>query len=124
MRRGVTRPERPAPSHSKKRWEDEKVKRAALAMAGGFPNARKLKICYVLNDDEWSVTIYDDIGTAIDLKQYFWDRDKESLEPFLVVKRIPRSRLDEYAEKSEPGEACEVIDLSPSGGTSPRVGRP
>ncbi len=96
---------------ARKRWEDEKVKRAAVSMAKSFPRARKVKVCYAVDDDEWWVTIYDDLGSSIDLKQYVWDREKEALEPFLVLKRIPRSRMEKHAGEKRPGQACEVIDI-------------
>ena len=87
------------------------MKRAAVTMAKSFPRARKVKVCYVVDDDEWWVTIYDDLGSSIDLKQYVWDREKEALEPFLVLKRIPRSRMEAHAGEKRPGQACEVIDI-------------
>jgi hypothetical protein len=99
----------------RKHWEDEKVKQAALEMAKSFPGARKIKICYAIDDDEWWITIYDDEGSSIDLKQFVWDREKEILEPFLVLKRIPRTGMERHAREKRPGKACRVIDLPSAG---------
>ena len=101
----------PGSPEARKHWEDEKVKRAAVNMAKSFRRARKVKVCYVVDDDEWWVTIYDDLGSSIDLKQYVWDREKEALEPFLVLKRIPRGRMEKHAGEKRPGQACEVINM-------------
>jgi len=91
-------------------WEDEKVKSAALHVAKNIPNVRKIQMCYALEEDEWWVSLFDDIGVAVDVKQFVWNRDLQILEPFLVQKRIPRGQLDEYLSRRPPGRACEVID--------------
>ncbi|MCA1959574.1 MAG: hypothetical protein LDL33_02165 [Desulfomonile sp.] len=96
-------------------WEDEKVKSAALHIAKTVPNVRKIQMCYAVEEDEWWVSLYDDIGLAVDVKQFVWNRELEILEPFLVQKRIPRGQLDEHLSRKTPDRACEVIDLRSPG---------
>lgn len=105
-----TSPKGEPPRTPKGEWEDQKVKNAALEMARVFPSVVKIRVCYAVDDDEWLVTLYDDIGTAIDLKQYTWSREQEKLEPYLVLKRIPRGQLKADIARKKQGTACEVID--------------
>ena len=104
------RPPVPATGGTRTQWEDQKVKNAALEVAKEIPSAKKIKICYIAAQDEWLVIVYDDIGTAIDVKQYFWDREREILKPFLLLKHIAHDRLEREAREKEPGKACEVLD--------------
>jgi len=94
----------------RKVWEDQKVKTAAQEMARGFPAVKKIQVCYQVEADEWWVTLYDDMGVEIDLKQFTWNRDQEKLEPFLVLKRVPASRLDAHLTTKRPGMACEIVE--------------
>jgi hypothetical protein len=93
------------------KWEeDQKVRVAALKKAEEYPNVKKIKICLSVQDDEWWIIFYNDIGTAIDLKQFVWDRKTEALEPHLVIKQIPRSQLESHLTRKQPGRGCEVLD--------------
>jgi len=111
---GQTRPQQgppaPASAGARAQWEDQKVKNAALEVAKDIPSAKKIKICYIAAQDEWLVIVYDDIGAAIDVKQYFWDREREILKPFLLLKHIARDRLEQEVRAREPGRACEILD--------------
>jgi hypothetical protein len=99
----------PKPAQAKA-WEDEKVTLAALEKARSLPSVKKVQICYSDKDDEWSVALFDYIGNSFDVKQFFWNRDREALEPHLVLKRIPESRLQKSLEEKESGRVCEVLD--------------
>lgn len=90
------------------------MKAEATNMAKAFPGVKKIKICYEVESDEWWVILYQDIGTAIDLKQFVWNRENQVLEPFLVLKQIPRTQLQEHLSKKEKGRACETRDAPPS----------
>ncbi len=93
------------------KWEeDQKVRVAALDKASGYPNVKKIKICYAVQDDEWWVILYNDIGKAIDLKQFVWNRKTEALEPHLVIEQISKSRLESHLTKTIPGRGCEILD--------------
>jgi hypothetical protein len=93
------------------KWEeDQKVRVAALDQASGYPNVKKIKICYAVQDDEWWVILYNDIGKAIDLKQFVWNRKTEALEPHLVIEQISKSRLESHLTKTIPGRGCEILD--------------
>jgi hypothetical protein len=94
-------------------WEDQKVKRAAMELRDAHRSAQKMKLCYAVKDDEWWVTFYEDAASHYDLKQYVWDRDRECLDPFLVMKSIPKDRLHQDLHDGEPDRACEVINLPP-----------
>ncbi len=103
----------PAPSSRKREpteWEDQKVRSAALEFTKDLPGVEKIKICYSVKDDEWWVMLYDVSGPMVDLKQYTWNRNQEKLESFLVVKRIPVSRLNQSLQEDETGKACEIVD--------------
>jgi hypothetical protein len=93
-----------------KRWEDQKVRTAAVELARGIPTVKKIKICYEVEEGEWWVSLYDDAGTAIDIKQYVWDPESERLEPHLVLNRIPRSQFQRHLKGKQQGRACEIID--------------
>ncbi|MFH0822734.1 MAG: hypothetical protein V2B18_08270 [Pseudomonadota bacterium] len=86
--------------------EDQEIKRLAMAMAKDMPGIVKLKICYAIDYDEWWAVFYEDTGTLIDLKQYVWNKIQRAFEPHLVVKQVPRDRLEAHAAEREPGKAC------------------
>lgn len=94
----------------KKPSEQELVKRASLEIAKGIETVKKIRICHFKNQDEWWVTLYDDLGAIIDLKQYVWDRDTETLRPFLVLKRISKNRLESELNSKTPDQTCENLD--------------
>jgi len=102
----------PEPKPEVKGWEDEKVKTLALGLAKGFPAGSKIKICYAVKRDEWWVTLYEDAGAVFELKQYTWNRDQDKLEPFLVLKTVPKEKLEEHLNSPEPDKACEVIETA------------
>ena len=100
----------PPPKSSAGQWEDQKVRKAAQEILKRYPTAKKVKICYAVKDDEWWVILYDDAGTYYELRQFVWDRDREKLDPHLVLKRIAKSRLQDHLTANEPDRACEVMD--------------
>jgi len=110
--RVVVQPE-PESKPQKNDWEDQKVKSAAMEMAKASPSVRKMKICYEVKHDEWWVILYEDNGPAIELKQLVWNRSQERFEPHLVVERISRDQLEKHVAESEPGRACEAVDVAP-----------
>lgn len=97
----------------KKKPEDmaSQVKAAALDLSKSLGNIKKAKVCYATKDKEWWAVFYQDIESAIDVRQFFWNPDTEKLEPFLVLKRIPRDKLDPELKKDEPGKSCTVLTL-------------
>ena len=70
---------------------------------------RKMKLCHDQKADEWWLTLYRELSTAIDVKQYVWSWEREEFAPFLVVKRISKSRLMEDLRKNEPGRTCKEL---------------
>jgi hypothetical protein len=98
------------PSARDRKWEDQKVKAAATELARRAPGIKKLKVCYAVKEDEWWVTLYEELGPGFDLKQYTWNREQDRLEPFLVSKTIPADRLQSQLAEHEPDMACEVMD--------------
>ncbi len=95
---------------SGRKWEDQRVRVAAMEIAGETRGVQKIRICYDLNEDEWWIILYCDHGRRIQLRQYVWNRDSEILEKFLVAKSIPKHRLAADLKVAEEGKACEVID--------------
>lgn len=95
---------------SGREWEDQKVRSASYELAKSYSGVKKIKVCYSVKDDEWWVTLYDFTGSFIDLKQFTWNRDLDKLESFLVVNKIPLSRMQSHLSEDQPGKACEVMD--------------
>ncbi len=86
-----------------------KVRAAALKVAKDLESAVKMKICRFVKEDEWWVMIYDDVGPVIDIKQFVWDSEMEQLEPYLVVKKIAKTRLDAHLKTREAGKECTIV---------------
>ncbi len=102
-------------THAKDRkWEDQKVKAAAMELSRGMPGIKKLKVCYAVKEDEWWVTLYEESGPAFELKQFTWNREQDKLEQFLVQKRLAADRLQSHLTEHENDMACEVLDPTPS----------
>ena len=97
---------------SKPQDEDQQVRAAALALSRTMGPIQKIKLCYVSKDDEWWATFYQDIGSVIDLKQFIWNRESERFEPFLVLKRISKSKLAAELKREERGQSCTIIPLT------------
>jgi hypothetical protein len=97
---------------SKPQGEDQLVRTAALALSRTMGPIQKIKLCYVSKDDEWWATFYQDIGSVIDLKQFIWNRESEKFEPFLVLKRIPKSKFAAELKREERGQTCSIIPLT------------
>lgn len=103
-------PPRKRPAKPIKIPEIVKVKNAALEMGKNMSSVENIKVCLNKTTNEYWVTFYDDIGPLIDIKQYVWEAESETLTPFLVLKRIPKSRLDTHLTVTETDRECEVID--------------
>jgi len=97
---------------SKPQDEDQQVRTAALELSRSIGPVQKIKLCYVTKDEEWWATFYEDIGPVIDVKQFIWNRDSERFEPFLVLKRIPKSKLTAELKREERDRTCTVIPLT------------
>lgn len=97
-------PRKPAP-------KEERLLGAAVEAAKELIAVEKMKLCYKSKEDEWWVSIYVDIGNRIDVRQFIWNRELEKLEPFLVLKRISKSKLPSELDKAESGSICEVVTL-------------
>lgn len=90
--------------------QEEKVKKAAIETLKGLSSPIKYTICYDEENDEWWLTVYDDIGHALDVKQYFWTPAQEKLEPFLVLNRIPKGRLAAELSKKSDRKKCSIYE--------------
>lgn len=101
---------------AKQEWEDQKkVRDAAAEMAKADPAVKKIKVCYAVRNDEWWVILYEQGEGIFELKQYIWNKESEKLEPFLVYKTIPITRLQQHLTEEEPGKACEIMEPPPTG---------
>jgi hypothetical protein len=87
------------------------VQEAALDLAKTLDNIKKAKVCYSSKGKEWWVVFYQEINSAVEVKQFFWNPDSEKFEPFLVLKRIPRAKMDSDFKKDEPEKKCTVLTL-------------
>lgn len=88
--------------------QEEKVKKVAIETLKGLSSPIKYTICYDEENDEWWLTVYEDIGHALDVKQYFWTPQQEKLEPFLVLNRIPKGRLTAELSKQSDRKKCSI----------------
>ncbi len=68
-----------------------------------------------MKTDEWWIVLYDDMGAVYDVKQFTWNRDQEKLEPFLVLKKIGKNRLEEELTVREADRACEPLGIPKPG---------
>jgi len=102
-----------APSPPRQEWEDQKVKAAAQELAKSIPNVQGIKLCYMVKNDEWRVTLYEDIGPMFDVKQFFWDREQDKFQPHLVQVRIAKNALDRHLAESDLDQACETLEPGP-----------
>jgi hypothetical protein len=99
------------PKEVSKEWEDQRIRFAAQQLARQSAGVKKGKVCYSVKDDEWWVVLYQDGADAYEVKQFVWNREQERLEPFLVMNRIAKSRLEDHLNGSEQGRTCEALDL-------------
>ena len=91
--------------------DDDMVIRAAIAKAKSLGPVSKMKVCYRHEDDEWWIFLYHDIGTMIDVKQFVWSMESEKLRPFLVVKRVSKTKLEKKLQEEEPDSSCQILSL-------------
>jgi hypothetical protein len=103
-------------------WEDQKVRDAAVVIAKASPEVQKIKICYAVKQHEWWVILYERGQGFFELKQYIWNKETEKLEPYLVLKRIPATRLQQHLTEEEPGKACEILEPPSPGPGGPASG--
>lgn len=89
----------------------ERVRLEGLALAKGLGHIVRMKMCHVTADDEWWIILYQEGGSMIDLKQFVWNRTSEKLEPFLVIRQIPRAHLDAEVNKKDPERTCRPIEV-------------
>ncbi|AFM23017.1 hypothetical protein [Desulfomonile tiedjei] len=104
----------PEASTTKRQFEDQQVRAAAIELARSYSGIHKLKLCFAVKEDEWWATLYESTGNAFELKRYTWNREQEKFQPFLVPKRINGERLQASLGEQEPDMACEVIDPTPT----------
>lgn len=89
--------------------EERQVEAAAWELAKHIGSIDKIKMCYVDKDDEWWATFYEDIGSVIDVRQFIWNRESQRFEPFLVLKRISKSKLAAELKRNEKGRSCIIL---------------
>ncbi|MBI5572025.1 MAG: gamma-glutamylcyclotransferase [Desulfomonile tiedjei] len=89
--------------------EDQAIERMARELVAKTPKTVGVKICYDKKADEWWITLYEDAGAALDLKQYVWGQPRDKLEQFLVVKKVGKRKLADDLASAEPGMSCRSI---------------
>lgn len=90
--------------------DEQKVKNAAVELIKGMESPKKYLICHDEIQDEWSLTVFDDIGHVLDVKQFFWNAESDKMEPFLVLTRIPKGRLKYELSRRSTGKNCSSYD--------------
>ncbi|MFH0960907.1 MAG: hypothetical protein V1897_19660 [Pseudomonadota bacterium] len=91
--------------------EEEKVLSVATETVSSVASPIKYTVCYDQEKAEWWLTIYDDIGYAFDVKKFFWNPELEKFEPFLVLNKISKSRLNDEISKKSDTKKCSVHDV-------------
>lgn len=91
--------------------EATRVRTAALELARSLGDIKRAKVCYVDKDKEWWAVFYQDMESAADVRQFFWNATTEKFEPFLVLKRIPQAKIDSDFKKEESGKICAELPL-------------
>ncbi len=107
---------------SKHMDEEQQVKAAVRELAKSLEAIAKIKVCYVTKDDEWWATFYEDIGPVIEVKPFIWNRESEKFEPYLVLKRISKSKFETDLKRDDPGQKCDI--LSPPEKENPEKSKP
>lgn len=100
--------------------EDEAIEHMALDLAKKSPNVKTVRICYASKEDEWWITLYEEAGFSLELKQYVWSRERDKLEQFLVLERISKRRLKENLASHLPGSTCRVLTRTEDGWSGTR----
>ena len=91
--------------------EEEKVLNVATETVSIVASPAKYTVCYDQEKAEWWLTIYDDIGYAFDVKKFFWNPELEKFEPFLVLSKISKNRLNDEVSKKSDTKKCSVHDV-------------
>jgi len=91
--------------------EEEKVLSVATETVSSVASPTKYTVCYDQEKAEWWLTIYDDIGYAFDVKKFFWNPELEKFEPFLVLTKISKNRLNDEISKKSDAKKCSVHDV-------------
>jgi hypothetical protein len=102
--------EKPSESSSPEE-EGVRVRKAAIELAKTLGEIEKMKICYSSKDKEWWGIFYQTIVSGVDVRQFIWNPEKERFEPFLVMRRIPKSKLDSEARRNETDKTCTQVPL-------------
>lgn len=89
--------------------EQERVEKAGRALAAREGDIRKLVLCYVARTEEWWIVLYADLGHIVDVRKYVWNPESEKLERFLVIDRIPHSRLNDEETPPVKGGTCTSL---------------
>jgi hypothetical protein len=92
---------------------DEKLDEEAMKLARNLAPVEKVRLCYVRKDDEWWLTVYKDIGSSIDARQFVWNWEKDEFAPFLVLKRIPRSKMEAELNRKDRENTCRLLAPPP-----------
>lgn len=97
----------------------KRLRNAAVKVARDLGSVRKMKLCHDQKTDEWWLTLYKELSTAVDVKQFFWSWEREEFAPFLVIRRISKSKLMDDLKKSEPGRRCSELPAPPPDSNDP-----
>ncbi|MFH1114671.1 MAG: gamma-glutamylcyclotransferase [Pseudomonadota bacterium] len=98
--------------------EDEYVREVARKLADEHSSIERIRICFDSKDEEWWITLYENAGSFYDLKQFVWNIYLDTPEPFLVVERVSRRRLEDHLNAREPNRRCTVLEPGKTGPAS------
>jgi hypothetical protein len=106
------------PEQPPRQSEQGRVERAARELAADQHNLLKVSICFVPRFQEWWVVLYEDLGHSVEVKKYTWNFETEKLERFLVLERVPHSKLNEEDSVPVKGGTCQAITVDRAGSRS------
>jgi len=96
--------------------EESTARRLAIKLAAELPSIERMRICHAVQDEEWWITLYQDSDSFYDLKQFIWSVGMDKPEPFLVVKRVSKERVESHFTEKDPGRVCSAVTQVPKGG--------
>jgi hypothetical protein len=85
------------------------VRRIAADKARALGSAERVKICRLHGLEAWWLAVFVSGDRRIDVKQFVWHGDGETLEPILALKRIHRRQLAHELRRVEPDRSCEIL---------------
>jgi len=97
--------------------EEERVRSIAEVLAKRTPKVAYMKLCCDRKRNEWWITLYQDAGFRLELKQFIWNKTQDKAEAFAVLRYVSRGHLKEHLAESTPEKPCKAYKATEDGWT-------